>query len=122
VEIRRVAVVNDLLRYGPYSSHNWTIPSEIINGDLDVRREWIRCFGDGEAHVSKSKREITLKSVNISGLEKIKLLLYGLGIPSRINGPYYNGAYVLKVSRSPNLFKYRKIIGFISSEKKKKIG
>jgi len=120
VEIRRVAVVNDLLKYGPYDSHNWTIPSEIINGDLDIRKEWIRCFGDGEAHISKSKREITIKSVNLSGLEKIRHLLYGLGIPSRINGPY-DGAYVLTVSRPSNLCRYQKIIGFIGLEKRKRL-
>ncbi len=116
VEIRRVAVVNDLLRYGPYDSHNWTIPSEIMNGDLNVRREWIRCFGDGEGHVSKSKKEITFKSVNLSGLEKIKFLLYKMGMFSRINGPY-DGAYVLTVSKSPNVGRYYKSVGFVSSEK-----
>ena len=118
VEIRRVAVVNDLLKYGPYDSHNWAIPSEITNGDLNVRREWIRCFGDGEGHVSKSKKEITFKSVNLSGLEKFKQLLYGLGIPSRMNGPY-DGAYVLTISKSSELRKYHEIISFVIPEKEK---
>lgn len=117
VEVKRVAVVNDLLKYGPYDSYNWSIPFEVMNGDFDVKREWIRCFGDGEGHVSKSKKEITFKSVNVSGLKKIKFLLFRLGIASRINGPY-DGAYVLTISRFSNLRRYRKIVGFINPNRR----
>jgi len=120
VEIKRVAVVNDLLTYNPYDSYNWTIPSEVMNGDFNVKREWIRCFGDGEGHVSKSKIEITFKSVNIAGLKKIRSLLHELDITSRINGPYEN-AYVLIVSKSTFLRRYHNLVGFISPEKRERL-
>lgn len=120
VEVKRVAVVNDLLKYGPYDSYNWTIPSEVMDGDSSVKREWVRCFGDGEGHVSKSKKEITFKSVNFSGLEKIKFLLDGLGISSRINGPY-DGAYVLTMSKSSNVKEYYRIMGFVNQDKKERL-
>jgi len=120
VELKRVAVVNDLLKYGPYDSYDWTIPSEVINGNSDVKREWVRCFGDGEGYVSKRKKEIRFKSVNPSGLKKIRFLLYTLGISSRINGPYDN-AYVLTMSKSQDLMKYHEIVGFINPERKERL-
>ena len=120
VEVKRVAVVNDLLKYGPYDSYNWTIPSEVMNGNSKVKREWIRCFGDGEGHVSKSKKEMTIKSVNMLGLKKIQSLLSELGVPSRINGPY-EGAHVLTVSKFSNLTEYHEMIGFANPEKREKL-
>jgi len=120
VEVRRVAVVQDLLKYGPYGSRKWTIPREIMDADSDVRREWVRCFGDAEGHVSKSKNEIAVKSVNLSGLQKFKRMLSGLGIFSRINGPY-EGAYVLKVSRTSDVKRYAETINFLDSEKRERL-
>lgn len=120
VEVRRVAVVQDLLRYGPYGSRKWTIPRKIMDSDLDIRREWVRCFGDAEGHVSKSKNEITVKSVNLSGLEKLKQMLSGLGIFSHINGPY-EGAYVLRVSRTSDVKRYAETISFLDSRKRQRL-
>lgn len=120
VEVRRVAVVQDLLRYGPYGSRRWTIPREIMDDDLDVRKEWVRCFGDAEGHVSKSKNEIVFKSVNLSGLEKLRQILSGLGIFSHINGPY-DGAYVLRVSRTSDVKRYAETINFLDSEKRRRL-
>jgi len=120
VEVKRIAVVNDLLKYGPYDSYNWTIPSEIMNGDSNVKGEWIRCFGDGEGHVSKSKKEITIKSVNMLGLKKTQSLLSELRVPSRINGPY-DGAYMLTVSKFSDLTEYHEMIGFVNPEKRERL-
>jgi len=112
VEVRRGAVVQDSLRYGPYGSRKWTIPREIMDGDPDIKREWIRCFGDAEGHVSKSKNEIVVKSVNLLGLMKLGQMLSGFGIFSRINGQY-EGAYVLGVSRMLDVKKYAETINFL---------
>ncbi len=120
VELRRVEVVKDLLKFGSYSSHNWNIPSEITRGDADLKRAWIRCFGDSEGHVSKSKNEIVFKSVNLHGLRKVKQLLKDLDIPSRINGPYSN-AYKLVVSTRPNLEKYCRQMSFINPERRERL-
>lgn len=120
VEVRRVAVVQDLLRYGAYGSRKWTIPRAIMDADLDVRREWIRCFGDAEGHVSKSKNEIAVKSINLSGLEKLRQMLSGLGVFSHINGPY-EGAYVLRISRTSDVKRYAETINFLDSEKRKRL-
>ena len=120
VEVKRVAVVNDLLKYGPYDSYNWTIPLEVMDGNSDVKREWIRCFGDGEGHVSKSKREITFKSVNFVGLERITSLLSVFNIHSRVNGPYEE-SYVLTISRALNIRGYHRNVGFLHPEKKERL-
>lgn len=120
VELRRVEVVKDLRKYSSYSSHDWDIPSEAMNGDIALKREWVRCFGDSEGHVSKSKNEIVFKSVNLHGLKKVEQLLRDLDIPSRINGPYSN-AYKLVVSTKPNLEKYYHQINFINPERRRRL-
>lgn len=120
VEIRRAEVVRDLVKYGPYGSRLWTIPDGILNAEGKTRREWARCYGDSEGHVSTSKNEIVLKPVNLSGLKKVRQLLQSLGIPSRINGPY-TGAYKLAVSTKPNLRKYRDVVSFINPERQSRL-
>lgn len=120
VELRRVEVVKDLLKYGSYSSHDWDIPSEVMNGGVALKRELVRCFGDSEGHVSKSKNEIVFKSVNLHGLRKVEQLLRDLVIPSRINGPYSN-SYKLVISTRPNLEKYYHQISFINPERRRRL-
>lgn len=120
VELRRVEVVEDLLKYGPHGSRIWTIPHEIMNGNSETKREWLRRYGDGEGHVSRSKNEIVLKSVNLRGLRKVRQLLLSLDIPSRTNG-LYTGAYKLVVSTRPYLKKYNDVLSFRNPERRERL-
>jgi hypothetical protein len=109
--IKRIAIIEDLEKYGKVASADWRIPKE-ISKILPCLRAWIRAFFDGEAYVENDKkwrhRRIVVFSKNLVGLYQIKKALLKFDINSSI----YPETHKLIISKLGNLVKYKKCVGF----------
>jgi len=109
--IRRIAIIEDLEKYGKVTSMEWSIPKEILKS-LMCLRAWLRAFFDGEAHVENDEkwrhRRIVMFSKNLAGLYQIKKALIKFGIKASV----YPKTHKLIISRFGNLAGYENCIGF----------
>lgn len=93
IKIKRVAVVNDLLNWGPYSSSQWRIPSAILNSNKDIQLNWFAALFDSEGHVPLNKKNssgIRLKMINYAGLKQVESMCKNLGFACYLQGPRYS--------------------------------
>jgi len=124
VEISNKPVCRHLLKLGSYGSLNWRVPSKL---NKDLRKEWVKCFFDCEAHVNIGNKQIQIKSVNRYGLVDLKNMLEEHEILSKLYGPYeqkgenHNPYSFLIIVGKKNIKEYYKKIGFYHSEKVKSL-
>ena len=129
ISIKNKPACLDLLKLGNYNSLNWCIPKNL---QIDLIKEWIKCFFDCEAYVSAYSKNIQVKSINGKGLLSIGGKLKLFNIKSNIYGPYrqkssnrsnkHSDYYVLVVpKRDGNLKKYESLISFNHPNKKHKL-
>ncbi len=120
-------VYDDLLKYGNYYSHNWSVPKEIINSSKDIKIEFLRSFYDDEGSVIKSKKskyvEVRLYSINKNGLIQISNLLKEFWINFRIVSGYglKRNVYAVVVSKKNEVKLFAKIINFNLKRKQEKL-
>jgi len=114
VRVRSKKAYYDLMRYGPYDSHNWRAPDAILNASDDIKKEFLKALFDDEGTVHTSKRIVKLYSVNLSGLMQIQSLVQEFGIRSRIYAGYgcKRNVYGLVIVGMENLMKFANEIGF----------
>lgn len=128
LRICHAIVVRDLLRYSPYTSHEWTVPRELFYEGKGVRAAWVQAFFDGDAYFEMTwsrrgswKRRITVTSVNERGLASVVKLLGTLGIESRVRGPHSDGLYRLVISRKENMEKFAATVNSLHPKKRRKL-
>lgn len=119
--VKRVAIIEDIERYGKFTSAEWFIPSE-VRRDSRCLSFWLRAFFDGDGYVENDKKwghkRIVLFSKNLEGLFSIKKALQVFGVVSIV----YPKTHKLIISRSPNLTRFKEQIGFTHPRKKKALG
>lgn len=122
-------MMRDLLPYGPYGKLKWVAPLHYLNQISAYA--WARSYfdGDGDVHLSAvlSKCRVRAKSVNLSGLESVRALLWSFfGIESKIYrvkhaNLNWSPAYELNIIKIENLLKYHKFVGFNHPAKRRKL-
>jgi len=117
IEINVKDIRDDLLKYSNFGSRRWSVPKIVFDGNLNIKKSWIRAYGDGDGSVEIPRKRIFFKSVNLKGLKQVQILLKSLDINSYIRGPYAN-AYILITKE---IKKYAKIIGFIHKKRLEKL-
>ena len=68
ISIKNKPACLGLLNLGRYDSLNWNIPNGL---NLELVKEWIKCFFDCEAYAIKYEKNIQVKSINRIGLISI---------------------------------------------------
>jgi hypothetical protein len=117
--IQNKEIYNFLTSEFSYYSHEWKMPKLSKRN----RSVWLRAFFDCESWVFVKKRQdrrIGMDSVNKKGLLYIKKALETYGINSKVHTTKRN-VYRLYIYGKNNLVKFRKNIGFLHSDKKKKL-
>lgn len=125
-----IEMMRDLLPYGPYGKLEWAAPVRHLNGAS--ARAWARSYfdGDGDVHVSAviSKCRVRAKSVNISGLESVKALLWSFfEIECKIYrikksaNPNWSQAYELDIISTESLLRFEELVGFNHPAKRRKL-
>ena len=125
-----VKMVRDLLPYGPFGKLSWVAPLRYL--DRISARAWARSYfdGDGDVHLSTviSKCRVRAKSVNLSGLESVKALLWTFfGIECKIYklkkpaNPNRSQAYELNIIKIEGLMKYDRFVGFNHPAKRRRL-
>lgn len=117
-------IAKDLLYLSKYDSYGWSIPRSIMDGNEDIKREWLKTFFDAEGSPYFSKIHncsVTGCSVNGHGIKQVKKLLEDFCIKSYLNGPYKKKGYNLVIKRKTSLLKFYKEIGFNLDYKQEKL-
>ncbi|WP_254522042.1 LAGLIDADG family homing endonuclease [Natrinema caseinilyticum] len=97
------------------SSDNQCVPEAIFRATESTKSEFLKAFIEGEGHVSKSQREITIASMSRELLENVRTLLLSLGIRSQLH-ERHNGSCRLRIS-GDEFETYVSEIGFITDRK-----
>tara|TARA_Y100000310_G_C20666195_1_gene807617 strand:- start:1177 stop:1854 length:678 start_codon:yes stop_codon:yes gene_type:complete len=90
--ITKRSIMDRILNYTNLGCTKWTIPQEIINGNKEVKRGFVRGFFYGDGCVDKThnnKLRIRFTSVNSKGVKFLSNLLNNLNISHSLNGPYF---------------------------------
>jgi DNA-binding transcriptional regulator WhiA len=123
--ITKNSVLDDLTGIANFGSSEWFIPSEIVSGNDQIKRAFIRGFFDGDGSVDFAEKKIPrirINSINLNGLKQIRELLKSLSIESKVNGPYKRNkrkdCYELLLKTSSVI----KFIKYINSKHSKKRG
>jgi len=113
-------MMRDLLLYGPFGKLRWVAPLRYLDGIS--ARAWVRSYfdGHGDVHLSTviSKCRVRAKSVNLSGLESLKALLWTFfGIVQNLQAqkpanPNWSQPYELNIITMEDLLKYHRFVGF----------
>jgi hypothetical protein len=123
-------MMRDLLPYGPFGKLLWLAPLRCL--DRSSARAWARSYfdGDGDVQVATviSKCRVRAKSVNPSGLESVKVLLWTFfridckiyKLKKPVN-PNWSQPYELNIITMENLLKYDRLIGFNHPAKRRKL-
>jgi len=96
-------------------SREQRVPEQLFRTSHNIQVEFLRGYIEGEAHVSRKEREITVSSMSRELLDGAQSLLLSLGIEARIQ-PRNNGSYRLRIS-GENFVEYSKQIGFTTERK-----
>ena len=125
ISIKNKPACLDLLKLGNYNSLKWCMPKNL---QIDLIKEWIKCFFDCEAYVSSYNKNIQVKSINRNGLVSIMNELAKLRIVSKVYGPYkqkkkWHSDYSVLIlpKKDGNLKKYESLISFNHPNKKHKL-
>jgi hypothetical protein len=123
-------MMRDLSLYGPFGKLHWVAPLRYL--DRISARAWVRSYfdGDGDVHLSTvvSKCRVRAKSVNLSGLESVKALLWTFfGIECKIYklkkpaNPNWSQPYELNIITMEDLLKYHMFVGFNHPAKRRRL-
>jgi intein/homing endonuclease len=119
VRLRSKLAFEDLLRYATYFSKDWSIKSEILESDLEIKKEFLRALFDDEGSV-KSKYEIVLYSINESGLLQVRAMLSEFGLTGKIRQGYGQKRNVFGLGIK-DFKKFKEMIGFNLKRKQEKL-
>ncbi|MGB9951790.1 LAGLIDADG family homing endonuclease [Haloarcula marismortui] len=97
------------------SSADRRVPRAIMRASDDVGSGFLRGYIEGEGHVSKSQREITVASMSKPLLEDVRTLLVTQGITAQLQSRN-NGSYRLRIS-GQSVHEYAETIGFVTERK-----
>jgi DNA-binding transcriptional regulator WhiA len=73
--ITKNSVLDDLTEIANFGSSEWFIPSEIVSGNDQIKRAFIRGFFDGDGSVDFAEKKIPrirINSINLNGLYQVK--------------------------------------------------
>lgn len=119
VQAQKDGIVREVLSLGPVGSYNWRVPS------LEKQqwiREWIAAFFDSEATVTCQNKEITIESVNRTGLNQINAVLAGVfHVSSHVRFRKIREVYLLRICGKANLEGFWENIGFNHKQKQRKL-
>ncbi len=111
------------MKYEPYYTENWEIPIEFL--DKQGLSLWLRAFFDSEGWLQfrpHQTRTIGVHSLNHKGLLQIRSLLKAVfGIDSIVKKRNGRNISYLGIYGKDDLTKFHKEIGFLHSEKRKKL-
>jgi len=96
-----------------FNSKNWTIPKFLKTKEL--KKVWLKAYFDCDGYVCKNY--VQVQSVNKTGLEKMKKVLYEFGIKSKIYSyrrqqTAWSTNYLLNIPRKNEMLKFMLEIGF----------
>ena len=115
-------VVQDLSAYLSigYNARTWAICPAMKEAKTETIRGLLRGYmdADGFAH-SSNTRGVRDESVNGRGLREVAQLFSKLGIDSRLYRRRANRVWAVQITRKPNVMRYRWLVGFSLSHKKK---
>ncbi len=77
VRICKRNIIDAILSFTEIGHLNWKVPKNILKGDLNLKRKFLRGFFEGDGTISN---RIRLFSTNYSGLKQVSLLLEDLRI------------------------------------------
>ncbi|NCO11784.1 hypothetical protein GW924_04285 [Candidatus Pacearchaeota archaeon] len=107
-------------RFGSFYSKDWKVP-KINKNILGI---WLRAVFDCEGWVtvkSHQSRMVGLEIINFEGAKGIRKFLSQLGIESKIKKRKGRNLFGIYIYGKKNLINFRKKIGFLHPDKKKKI-
>jgi hypothetical protein len=112
----------DLLSIANFSSRCWTLPT-ILKSEQS-KKTWLRAYFDCDGYVCR--RYVQVQSVNKKGLIKIKNLLNGFGIRSRLYSyqrrqKSWNTNHILTIPGKTGLLNFMREIGFDHPSKRAKL-
>ncbi|MFQ6130223.1 MAG: LAGLIDADG family homing endonuclease [Candidatus Hadarchaeaceae archaeon] len=119
IQAQREKIVREILSLGPVGSYKWRLP------DLPKQqwiREWIIAFFDSDATVTCVNKEITIESVNQTGLGHLRTVLTKkFGVCSYLKFRKNRKIYLLRICGKANLERFYNKIGFYHHRKQKKL-
>jgi len=78
------------MKWGPYNSLGWRVPTEILNSNREMQLNWFAALFDGEGHVKKGGgAEVAM--CNYAGLKQVRTMCEKLGFLCNLRGPYSQG-------------------------------
>ena len=109
-------------RLAKLTKNNAQIPEFVLKGDKNIKARFIRGFSDSEGSVDViyNRRQIVITQADTALLEKIKRLLWDIGIQSKVLRKKF-GSDKLIISLLENLEKYQELVGFSIGYKSKKL-
>ncbi|MFD1633464.1 LAGLIDADG family homing endonuclease [Haloplanus ruber] len=91
------------------------VPDCLFRASPSIKREFLKAYVEGEGHVSRTEREITVASMSQELLEGVRSLLVSLGIETSL-GSRQNGSYRLRISGT-DFVSYVEEVGFVTERK-----
>ncbi|WP_251342189.1 LAGLIDADG family homing endonuclease [Haloplanus halophilus] len=91
------------------------VPDCLFRASPSIKQAFLKAYVEGEGHVSRKEREITVASMSRELLEGVRSLLLGLGIEASLGGRQ-NGSYRLRISGT-DFVSYVEEIGFVTERK-----
>ena len=127
-------IVRKLNEITNYHSYTWFVPDFILNGSEKIKIFYLQAFFDDEDYISATHKGyvyIVIRgvSVNLNGINSIKILLDSLGIESNVR-KFQSGKtsfsktgfqYVLTITNFNNVSKFAKMIKLTSKKKQSRI-
>lgn len=126
IGFRNKKIANKIKKYY-FGSKEWVVPKFVLFGSKKVVAAYLRAFFDDEGSVIFLKRRwgydraIQMQSINKKGLKQLQKLLIRFKIDSKLNGPYKEKYFELKIMGRKNLIKFSEKINFVHKGKKNKL-
>ena len=92
------------------------VPECLFRASQPIKQAFLKAYIEGEGHVSRTQREITVASMSRELLEDVRSLLLGFEIESSID-PRQNGSHRLRISGT-EFISYVAEIGFVTERKR----
>jgi intein/homing endonuclease len=126
IGFRNKKIAKGLSEYS-FGSKNWFVPAFVFEGSKKVIAAYLQAFFDDEGSAVFSKRKwghnrsVQMQSINKNGLRQLRALLLTLGILAKLNGPYKEKYYELKITGKENLIKFSKEVNFVHKRKRENL-
>ena len=85
-------IIDCILNFTSIGCDKWFVPKNILNGDAEIKKCFIRGYfmGDGSiGKIGKNRLRLRLTSINYQGISNISKMLISIGIRNNLNGPYF---------------------------------